>query len=59
MVVVIDQPSNGVYYGGQVAAPVFARVMAGAMRLMGIAPDDAQRSEVKLASFIPVAGGRP
>ncbi len=38
-VVVIHEPSNGQYYGGQVAAPVFARVMAGALRLMNIAPD--------------------
>ncbi|MEE8343024.1 MAG: penicillin-binding transpeptidase domain-containing protein [Gammaproteobacteria bacterium] len=38
-VVVIHEPSNGQYYGGQVAAPVFSRVMAGALRLMNIAPD--------------------
>lgn len=38
-VVVIHEPSNGQYYGGQVAAPVFARVMAGALRLMNVAPD--------------------
>jgi cell division protein FtsI (penicillin-binding protein 3) len=29
-----------VYYGGQVAAPIFARVMEGALRLMNIPPDD-------------------
>lgn len=39
-VVVIDEPSAGAYYGGAVAAPVFARVMAGALRLMEIPPDD-------------------
>lgn len=39
-VVVIDEPSTGGYYGGAVAAPVFARVMAGALRLMEIPPDD-------------------
>jgi cell division protein FtsI (penicillin-binding protein 3) len=37
----IDEPSaNGVYYGGDVAAPVFSRVMAGALRTLGI-PQDA------------------
>ena len=30
---------QGAYYGGEVAAPVFQNVMAGALRLLGIAPD--------------------
>jgi cell division protein FtsI (penicillin-binding protein 3) len=38
-VVVIDEPGAGKYYGGDVAAPVFSSVMAGALRLMAIAPD--------------------
>jgi len=38
--VVIDEPSDGSYYGGQVAAPLFAKVMAGGLRLMNVAPDD-------------------
>lgn len=37
--VVVDEPSGGQYYGGLVAAPAFARVMAGALRVYGIAPD--------------------
>jgi cell division protein FtsI (penicillin-binding protein 3) len=40
MVVVIDEPSRQEYYGGVVAAPVFSRVMTGALRLMNIPPDD-------------------
>jgi cell division protein FtsI (penicillin-binding protein 3) len=40
MVVMVDEPSAGQYYGGQVAAPVFSRVMAGALRLMAVPPDD-------------------
>ncbi|MGA7801765.1 MAG: penicillin-binding transpeptidase domain-containing protein [Gammaproteobacteria bacterium] len=39
MVVMINDP-QGVYYGGLVAAPVFARVMAGALRLLDVPPDD-------------------
>ncbi len=39
-VVVIDEPTQGEYYGGAVAAPVFASVMAGALRLLDIPPDD-------------------
>jgi cell division protein FtsI (penicillin-binding protein 3) len=42
-VVVIDEPSGGAYYGGEVAAPVFSTVMAGALRLLAIPPDDLQR----------------
>ena len=39
-VVVIDEPSAGEYYAGKVAAPVFAEVTEGALRLLGVAPDD-------------------
>ncbi|PCH83804.1 MAG: cell division protein [Piscirickettsiaceae bacterium] len=42
MVVMIDEPAAGDYYGGLVAAPTFSRVMAGALRLMNIAPDDVE-----------------
>lgn len=38
-VVVIDEPRGDQYYGGLVAAPVFKRVMAGALRLLNIPPD--------------------
>ncbi|MGZ8194555.1 MAG: peptidoglycan D,D-transpeptidase FtsI family protein [Methylosarcina sp.] len=37
--VMIDEPSAGEYYGGLVSAPVFSKVMTGALRIMGIAPD--------------------
>jgi cell division protein FtsI (penicillin-binding protein 3) len=40
MVVTVDEPSTGGYYGGQVAAPVFSRVMSGALRLLDIPPDN-------------------
>jgi cell division protein FtsI (penicillin-binding protein 3) len=40
MVVMVDEPGNGKYYGGQVAAPVFSKVMAGALRLMAVPPDN-------------------
>jgi cell division protein FtsI (penicillin-binding protein 3) len=40
MVVVIDEPSGGEYYGGLVAAPVFSKVMSGSLRLLNIPPDD-------------------
>jgi cell division protein FtsI (penicillin-binding protein 3) len=37
--VMIDEPSAGEYYGGTVAAPVFSQVMAGALRMLAVAPD--------------------
>jgi cell division protein FtsI (penicillin-binding protein 3) len=40
MVVILDEPRNGQYFGGQVAAPVFAKVMSGALRLLDIPPDN-------------------
>lgn len=40
MVVVMDEPGAELYYGGAVAAPVFSRVMAGALRLLNVPPDD-------------------
>jgi cell division protein FtsI (penicillin-binding protein 3) len=42
-VVIIDEPTSGAYYGGEVAAPVFSSVMSGALRLLAIPPDDLQR----------------
>ena len=38
-VVVIDEPSGDLYYGSDVAAPVFAEVMADSLRLLAVAPD--------------------
>ena len=40
MVVVINDPQAGTYYGGLVSAPVFHNVMEGALRLMDVPPDD-------------------
>ena len=38
--VVIQDPGGGDYYGGLVAAPLFGRVLADALRLMNVPPDD-------------------
>ena len=40
MAVVVNEPSEGSYYGGLVAGPVFHNVMEGALRLMDVPPDD-------------------
>ncbi len=46
MVVMVDEPSNGDYYGGLVAAPAFSSVMTGALRLMNINPDNIQQPNI-------------
>ncbi|HQU78601.1 MAG TPA: penicillin-binding protein 2 [Azonexus sp.] len=37
--VMIDEPSAGKHYGGEVAAPVFSQVMGASLRTLGITPD--------------------
>lgn len=48
IVVMIDEPSAGQYYGGVVSAPVFSKVMAGALRVLGVAPDQEDTMPVLL-----------
>jgi cell division protein FtsI (penicillin-binding protein 3) len=43
--VMIDEPGGAQHYGGDVAGPVFAGVMGGALRTLGIAPDATLRAE--------------
>ncbi len=57
-VVVVDEPSNGGYYGGLVAAPVFGKVMARALRLMNVAPDNLPPAELQTAEAMKGKGGR-
>jgi cell division protein FtsI (penicillin-binding protein 3) len=37
--VMVDEPSRGVFFGGEVAAPVFAQVVQQTLRTMGVPPD--------------------
>ncbi len=37
--VMVDEPTNGKWYGGDVAAPVFSEVVQQTLRLMGVQPD--------------------
>ncbi len=50
--VMIDEPSAGKYYGGEVAAPVFSTVMGGALRALGVPPDDTPRP-LQMANVAP------
>ncbi|AGA34251.1 Cell division protein FtsI (Peptidoglycan synthetase) [Thioalkalivibrio nitratireducens DSM 14787] len=49
MAVVVDEPDAGVYYGGAVAAPVFARVVEAALRLFHVAPDNLSEPPLRMA----------
>ena len=39
-VVVIHAPKKGGFYGGEVAAPVFSRIMMRALRMLNVTPDE-------------------
>ncbi|MHB1085733.1 MAG: peptidoglycan D,D-transpeptidase FtsI family protein [Thiobacillus sp.] len=56
--VVIDEPSGNVYYGGSVAAPVFAQVMAGCLRRMGVPPDEPETATRMTQNALPMATRR-
>ena len=51
MVIIIDEPKSGAYYGGAVAAPVFGATMGEALRILNITPDD--------MPSMKIAGGPP
>jgi cell division protein FtsI (penicillin-binding protein 3) len=44
--VMIDEPSNGEFYGGVVAAPVFSEVVQQTLRLMNVPPDMAVQPQI-------------
>jgi len=44
--VMIDEPTNGRYFGGDVAAPVFSETVQQTLRMMGIQPDMAVKPQV-------------
>lgn len=53
----IDEPLAGHYYGGRVAAPLFATIMGRALRMLGVEPDAPFDSEV-VAQTQADAGGQ-
>lgn len=55
LAVVIDEPREGGYFGGLVAAPLFSRVMVGSLRLLNIRPDNLPQN---VAQSSPTQGRR-
>jgi len=54
LVVMVDDPKGDQYYGGQVAAPIFSRIMAGLLRVKQVVPDNVPAQWVKVT---PQRGG--
>jgi cell division protein FtsI (penicillin-binding protein 3) len=44
--VMIDEPSSGKYFGGDVAAPVFSETVQQTLKLLGIAPDRSVKPQI-------------
>ncbi len=44
--VMVDEPSKGVYYGGDVAAPVFSQVVQQTLRMLNVAPDIEVKAQI-------------
>lgn len=55
IVVVVSAPQKGEYYGGEVPAPVFSRVMENALRVLNVVPD---QRELQTVSSGARSGGR-
>ena len=49
MVIMVDDPTGDAYFGSQIAAPVFGKVMSGALRLLNIMPDDLAQPPQRMA----------
>jgi cell division protein FtsI (penicillin-binding protein 3) len=48
--VMVDEPSNGKFYGGEVAAPVFSETVAQTLRMLGVQPDMAIKPQIVVAA---------
>lgn len=44
--VMIDEPSNGKYFGGDVAAPVFSQTVQQTLKVLGVAPDMSVKPQI-------------
>ncbi|MEX0740143.1 MAG: penicillin-binding protein 2 [Pseudohongiella sp.] len=50
VIIVVNEPKGAQHYGSQVAAPVFARIAAGTMRLLDVTPDTIDPSRIMTLS---------
>ncbi len=54
-VVIVDEPRGEDYYGGEVAAPVFSRIVSGALRLLAVPPDALAEPPLEIVANAGVA----
>jgi cell division protein FtsI (penicillin-binding protein 3) len=52
----VDEPSAGGHYGGEVAAPVFSTIVSETLRSLNISPDITDRTLVQNFEPIPTGG---
>ncbi|WP_340676924.1 penicillin-binding transpeptidase domain-containing protein [Paraglaciecola sp.] len=52
VVILINEPKGDKYYAGDTAAPVFAKVMAGSLQMLNVAPDDKNVSSLAATSGV-------
>ncbi len=52
--VIMDEPRGDHYYGGEVSAPVFSRVMTGALRILNVAPDAVTVGQGQVAALAEI-----
>ncbi len=55
--VVLDEPSNGQYYGGTVAAPVVGKILEDTLQYLGIEPQYTEEERQTLDVFVPDVKG--
>ena len=55
--VVLDEPSNGQYYGGAIAAPVVGKILEDTLRYMGVEPQYTEEKKQNLEVFVPDVKG--
>ena len=51
VVVLINEPGGDLYYAGDTAAPVFSKIMGGALQLLNVAPDGLEATNVANLTF--------
>jgi cell division protein FtsI (penicillin-binding protein 3) len=56
--VMVDEPSNGLHYGGDVAAPVFSQVVSQTLPLLGVPPDLDVKTQISMKNEPPVPAVR-
>ena len=57
LMVLVDEPTDGTYYGGVVASPVFAQIMSQAAPYFGITPEYTEEELANMSTPVPAVEG--